>query len=127
MPMSETEGAETPLSATDEAFRRAQRGNHDGFSEWVRRVEIPLRASLRRFARRIDAEAVVQEALLRMWILAPRLRLEGEEASFRYVLRIARNLALNEAGRLDRFDPLDPAELENSPEGAVHPDPPPDP
>ena len=115
------------MSGLDHAFRRTQEGDHDGFTDWVRRVELPLRTSLKRFARRVDVEAIVQEALLRMWTLAPTLTLAGEDASLRYALRLARNLALREAERGSRFDPLDPVNVEGAPEAAVDPDPSPDP
>ena len=116
-----------PMSAVDVAFWRARSGDHEGFADWVRLVELPLRTSLRRLARRVDVEAIVQEGLLRMWLLAPTLALDGEDASLRYALRLVQNLALREAERLRRFDPLDPAQLEHSPELVVAPDPPPDP
>ncbi len=115
------------MGETDLAFRRARSRDHEGFTDWVRRVEVPLRASLRRFARRVDVEAVLQEGLLRMWVLAPTLVLEGDDASLRYALRLVRNLALREAERLGRFDPLDPAGTENSTEATVDPEPPSDP
>ncbi len=114
------------MSTVDHAFWRTQEGDHEGFTDWVRRVELPLRASLRRFARSVDVEAIVQEALLRMWTLAPTLTLTGEDASLRYALRLARNLALREAERVARFDPLDP-EIEGSPETTIDPEPPSDP
>ena len=115
------------MSTLDHAFRRTQEGDHQGFTDWVRRVELPLRASLRRFARRVDVEAIVQEALLRMWTLAPTLTLDGEDASLRYALRLARNLALREAERVARFSPPDPGGSEVPPEPRVDPDPVPDP
>ena len=119
MPDAETSG---PPSTVDLAYARAQAGDPRGFEAWVRLVEPPLRASLSGFARSVDVEAVVQEGLLRMWVLAPRLTLVGRDAPLRYALTLVRNLVRREAQRLSRFD-----HPEASPE-PVTPDPhPPDP
>jgi DNA-directed RNA polymerase specialized sigma24 family protein len=91
----------------DDVFRRVRSGDRAAFSAWVRRVEPALRESMRRFARDADVEGVIQESLLRMWKLAPTLELTGENASLRYVYRIARNLALHEASRAGREVSLD--------------------
>ena len=113
------------MSPIDAAYARVREGSHPGFAAWVRLVEPALRAGLRGFARHADVEAVVQEALLRMWRLAPALELAGENASLRYAARIARNLALQEARRLGRQVPLDDGQGEAF-EVAVPPDPVPD-
>jgi RNA polymerase sigma-70 factor (ECF subfamily) len=111
------------LTAIDQAFELVRARSPVGFAEWMRLVELPLRASLRGFARVVDAEAVVQEALLRMWVVARDVELQGENASLRYALRIARNLALREAARQERFE-----RLGDDPEPAsVRVDPAPDP
>jgi DNA-directed RNA polymerase specialized sigma24 family protein len=115
------------MSELDDAYLRAQSGDAVGFENWVRRVELPLRMSLRSFARQVDTEAIIQEGLLRMWVLAPTLALEGENASLRYALRVVYNLALHEAKRLQRFVPLDlegtgvPSELTVEPEPPIDP------
>ncbi len=57
----------------------------------------------------------MQESLLRMWVLAPRLELSGANASLRYVHTMARNLALREAERRGRFDVVPPEDLEIEP------------
>jgi len=74
----------------------------DAFADWMGRVERLIRLSLRRFARAADVEGVVQETLMRMWLLArePERRLTGEDASLRYALGMARNIARSEARRL---------------------------
>jgi RNA polymerase sigma-70 factor (ECF subfamily) len=111
------------LTAIDQAFELVRARSPVGFAEWMRLVELPLRASLRGFARFVDAEAVVQEALLRMWVLAQHAELEGENASLRYVLRVARNLALREAARQERFEPIgdepEPALVDPTPDPAL--------
>lgn len=111
------------MSAIDQVFARAQSGDLEGFADWVRLVEIPLWKGLRRFARVADSEAVVQEALLRMWRLAPSLTLDGENASLRFALVLARNIAKDEARRAGRMVPLEDAE----PPVPIDPDPPSDP
>jgi RNA polymerase sigma-70 factor (ECF subfamily) len=92
------------------------------------RVERPIRVSLRPFARAIDVEAVVQEALMRMWLLATdrehARELTGENASLRFAIGMARNLARNAARRVRRERLLPPDDL---PEASVEPDPTPDP
>ena len=115
------------MTAIDAVFARARNGDHEGFAGWVRAVERPLRSSLRGFARQVDVEAVVQEGLTRMWVLAPRVVFEGENASLRYALKLVRNLALREIERSSRFEPFDPGGSGENPGPAVEPDPPPDP
>ena len=97
------------MTPIDLAFEQVRARNTAGFAQWMRLVEPPLRSSLRGFARVVDAEAVVQETLLRMWIGAADAELTGENASLRYALRIARNLALREAARGERFEPIEVA------------------
>jgi RNA polymerase sigma-70 factor (ECF subfamily) len=113
---------ETTASAVDRGFERARVGDPEGFAEWVRAVELPLRKSLRPFARRVDVEAIVQEGLLRMWVLAPRLGVQGPDASLRYATRLVRNLALKEIERGSRLDPVPPRDDDV----AIQPDPPAD-
>lgn len=96
------------------------------FREWMGRVERPIRASLARFARAVDVEAIMQETLLRMWLLASEgeRELEGADASLRFAIGMARNLARNEARRMGRVRYLPPEDL---PEVAQDPPPAPDP
>jgi DNA-directed RNA polymerase specialized sigma24 family protein len=86
------------VNKIDTAFRRAGFGDADAFAGWMSLVECPLRRSLARFARAVDVEVVVQETFLRMWLLAqdPARRLEGENASIRFALRVAQNVAHEE-------------------------------
>jgi RNA polymerase sigma-70 factor (ECF subfamily) len=75
-------------------------GDAAAFALWISAVERPLRASLRSFATRVDIEAVVQEALLRAWNVAPRVERDGAPNTLlRMTLRIARNLAIDEVRR----------------------------
>ena len=108
----------------EEAFSLAKAGDMEAFARWMGKVELPLRRSLRRFARAVDVEVVVQEALVRMWLVAldPRRQLAGPGASLRFAFRVARNVALEEVrrNRQDRF--VDLAALENLPEGSFRPE-----
>jgi len=76
-------------------------GGVEGFARWASLVERPLRASLRRFARAVDVEVVMQETLLRMWLVAQDASrsFHGENASLRFALRVGRNVALEEVRR----------------------------
>jgi DNA-directed RNA polymerase specialized sigma24 family protein len=75
-------------------------GDAAAFGQWMAAAERPLRQSLRSFARRVDVEAVLQEALLRAWNVAPRLERDGRpNALLRLTLRAARNLAIDETRR----------------------------
>jgi len=109
---------------TEEAFRRARTGDTEAFAEWMGMVEFPLRRSLRRFAREVDVEVVVQETFLRMWIVAcdQGRTLEGENASIKFAFRVARNVAFEEIRRNRKDIQLDPEDVDNMPEGAIDPD-----
>jgi RNA polymerase sigma-70 factor (ECF subfamily) len=75
----------------------------EAFGDWAGAAEAELRGSLRGFAAAVDVESVLQEALLRAWQLAPRLRPDGRpNALLRFALRAARNLAVDEARRRRR-------------------------
>lgn len=103
------------LTPVDEVYGRVRRGDPAAFAAWVALVEHPLRASLRSFARQVDTEAVVQEALLRMWVLAPRRDLEGPGASLRFAITLARRMALRKAERHGRFTGAPPPEIPVAP------------
>ena len=110
-------------------FERVRSGDHAAFAAWAGRIERPVRASLWRFARAVDLEVVLQETLLRIWLLATRTGriLVGENASLRMALGIARNVAREEVRRakLGMLVPL--ADGDTTPELAVEPAPQPDP
>jgi RNA polymerase sigma-70 factor (ECF subfamily) len=78
-----------------------QAGDADAFGRWLAGAEPHLRASLRSFAAAVDTEAVLQEAALRVWQLAPRVTSDGRpNALLRWALRVARNHAISERRRL---------------------------
>jgi RNA polymerase sigma-70 factor (ECF subfamily) len=98
-------------------------GDTRAFAAWVARSEERLRASLRRFAADVDVEAVLQETLLRLWQVAPRVERDGRPSAFlRLGIRIARNAALDELRRGARAARFDPAEAEEPP-SVSEPDP----
>lgn len=75
-------------------------GDPDAFAPWVAGAEHALRDTLRPFAASVDTEAVLQEALLRVWQVAPRVVPDGRpNALFRLAVTVARNLALSEVRR----------------------------
>jgi RNA polymerase sigma factor (sigma-70 family) len=72
-------------------------GDADAFGRFIAGIEIDLRRSLRPFAARVDIEAVLQEALLRVWQSAARIVPDGRpQALVRFSMRVARNLAISE-------------------------------
>lgn len=78
-------------------------GDSEAFGRWVSRAESRLRLSVRSFARVVDVEVVLQETLLRAWQVAPRVQDDGRpEPLLRLAIRIARNLAIDEARRSRR-------------------------
>ena len=117
------------MTAADLLFERARRGDVGAFADWMALVEHPVRGSLRRFARAIDVESALQETFLRMWIASQdhERTFTGENASLRFTLRVARNVALEEVRRakLDHLVALD--DLDPSSEPSIDPAPPSDP
>ncbi len=114
------------MSRVDQHFDRVCRGDRRAFEAWLVEVELPLRGSLAPWARAVDVEGIVQETLLRMWLFAQDRgrELEGEDASLRWAMGMARNLARNEARRLRREHLLPTGELpEPVTEGVRLPDP----
>jgi RNA polymerase sigma factor (sigma-70 family) len=75
-------------------------GDADAFGRFVAGAEARVRDSLLSFAAAIDVEAVLQEALLRVWQAAGRVVPDGRPQSLlRFAIRIARNLAISETRR----------------------------
>lgn len=102
-------------------------GDKHAFARWLAGAERPVRDSLRSFARVIDVEAVLQEALLRVWQVAPRFEPDGRaNGLLRLGVRIARNLAVSEVRRL-RATPADAGDLEAALAAHELPASPPDP
>jgi DNA-directed RNA polymerase specialized sigma24 family protein len=98
-------------------------GDADAFARWLAGGEPRVRLSLTRWAAHVDVEAVVQETLLRVWQVAPRIRPDGRpDCLVRFAVRVARNLAVSEVRRLG--GPADAALYENAADEApAEPDP----
>jgi RNA polymerase sigma-70 factor (ECF subfamily) len=93
------------------------------FAQWMSVAEPAVRESLRSFVRVVDVEAVLQEALLRVWHVSPRFVADGKpNGLLRLAVRIARNLAISEVRRT-KSRPVDPEELEEGRDVAM-PEPP---
>lgn len=89
-------------------------GDANAFGRWVAAAEPQVRDTLRPFAASVDAEAVLQESLLRVWQTAPRFAPDGRpNALLRMAVRIARNLAVSEVRKL-RTDHVDAEDLERA-------------
>jgi len=97
-------------------------GDPDAFARWLAGAERPLRDSLRSFAAHVDVEAVLQEALLRTWQVAPRFVPDGRpNGVLRLAWRIARNLALDQSRVALRIEPADVETLERATAGLADP------
>jgi RNA polymerase sigma factor (sigma-70 family) len=87
-------------------------GDPDAFGRWMAGAEQRVRDSLRSFATVVDVEAVLQEALVRVWQVAPRFVPDGRPNGLvRFAVRIARNLAVSEIRRT-KSRPLEPDAME---------------
>ena len=94
------------MSDLDQHVGAIARGDTDAFAAWMAVAEPALRASLRRFAAHVDTEAVLQEALLRIWQVAPRFQPDGKpDGLLRLGHRIARNLAVSELRKRAKPEP----------------------
>ncbi len=87
-------------------------GDPDAFGHWIASAEPSLRRTLRPFAALVDTEAVLQEALLRVWQVAPKFVPDGKRnALLRFAVTTTRNAAVSElrraaptAGQLDALE-----------------------
>ena len=71
-----------------------------------------MRDSLRSFATVLDTEAVLQEALLRVWQVSPRFVQDGRpNGLLRLGVRIAKNLAISEVRR-NKSRPMEDDQIE---------------
>lgn len=113
---------------TDAELPSILAGDADAFGRWLAGAERPVRESLRSFAAVLDVESVLQEALLRVWQVAPRFVPDGRpNGLLRLGVRIARNLAVSEVRRLRIVRPAAPADVEAALAEAERPPSPPDP
>ncbi|MBL8909460.1 MAG: hypothetical protein JNM17_02040 [Archangium sp.] len=114
---------------TDELQTLAAMAGGDAlaFARWASTAEPALRSSLRAFATSVDTEAVLQEALLRVWQIAPRFTHDGKpHALLRFAMRTARNVAVSEWRKLGKADQQEALEKHLAMEaevGPITPDP----
>lgn len=96
------------------------------FGHWVAGVEASLRKTLRPFAALVDTEAVLQEALLRVWQVAPRFTPDGKpNALLRFAVVTTRNTAISELRRsAPTADQLDALERQLAEQESAEPSPP---
>ena len=100
-------------------------GDEEAFAAWLAGGERRVRLSLRSFAAHVDTEALLQETLLRVWQVAPRVKPDGRpDALLRLAIRTGRNLAVSELRRA-RLQPVEIDQLERAAEG-LEGEPPPD-
>jgi RNA polymerase sigma-70 factor (ECF subfamily) len=100
------------MSDLDFLHPRIAAGDADAFEQWLAGAEPRVRGSLASFARVLDVEAVLQEALVRVWQVAPRWISDGRpDGLIRFAVRIARNLAVSEVRRT-RARAVEPADLD---------------
>lgn len=104
-------------------------GDAQAFAAWLVAAEPTLRRGLRSFARQVDVEAVLQEAFLRTWEVAPRFQPDGKANGLvRLTQTIARNLAISEVRRHAREVAVDPEILAAGQDAQLRYEPePPDP
>jgi RNA polymerase sigma-70 factor (ECF subfamily) len=89
-----------PATDPDELLWQIAARDEIAFGRWVSGAEPRIRAGLRSFAPHLDVEAIVQETLLRIWQVAPRLVAEGRRNGLLPLAStIGRNLALSELRR----------------------------
>jgi DNA-directed RNA polymerase specialized sigma24 family protein len=89
-------------------------GDEEAFAAWLAGGERRVRLSLRSFATHVDTEALLQETLLRVWQVAPRVKPDGRpDALLRLAVRTGRNLAVSELRRA-RLQPVEIDELERA-------------
>jgi RNA polymerase sigma factor (sigma-70 family) len=84
----------------DEHLPAIVAGDAAAFGRWLAGAEARVRDSLASFATAVDVEAVLQEALVRVWQVAPRFVPDGRPNGLvRLAVRFARNLAIDELRR----------------------------
>ncbi len=110
----------------DSLLLAIQSGDANAFGRWMAEAEPRIRASLRSFASQVDTEAVLQETLLRIWQVAPRVEVDTRgDALLRMGVRIGRNLAIDHV-RARQAQPeadVDVSTLEQQACDSAEPDP----
>ncbi|HEY8206250.1 MAG TPA: hypothetical protein VIG99_02135 [Myxococcaceae bacterium] len=85
----------------DQELPAIRGGDAGAFGRWMAAAEPELRRALRPLAASVDVEAVLQESLLRIWQVAPRVEPDGRGNSLlRLAVTVARNVAMTELRRI---------------------------
>jgi DNA-directed RNA polymerase specialized sigma24 family protein len=92
-------------AARDALLPAIAAGDLQAFASWLSHAEPRIRLSLQRFARVVDTEAVLQETLLRIWQVAPRVHVDARGDSLvRLGVQIAHNLAVDHVRHRKRVE-----------------------
>lgn len=84
----------------DALLQRIIAGDPVAFGQWIAGAEPSLRRTLRPFAALVDTEAVLQEALLRIWQVTPKFVPDDRpNALLRFAVTTTRNAAISELRR----------------------------
>lgn len=103
-------------------------GDVQAFAVWLRHAEPRVRLSLAKLARAVDSEAIVQESLLRIWQVAPRVVVDARgDTLVRLAVQIAHHLAIDHVRRDQRLARAERAELLALAPAEFDDAPPPDP
>jgi len=103
-------------------------GDVQAFAVWLQHAEPRVRLSVARFARAVDTEAIVQETLLRVWQIAPRVTLDPRgDTLVRLGVQIAHNLSIDHIRRERRLARVEQRELLELAPAEMDDSPPPDP
>lgn len=103
-------------------------GDAQAFGRYMALTEDRVRASLQSFAAVVDVEAVVQEAFLRIWLVAARIEVDGRGDSLvRFTIRVARNYAIDLVRRQNRLQSTELETLTRLADAAAETPEPPDP
>jgi len=113
-------------STDDDLLQAISAGDAAAFARWLAGAEDRLRGSLSSFAERVDVEAILQESMVRVWQVAPRVVPDGRpHVLLRLAIRIGRNLAVS-ALRQRHHEPVEVEILERLAAEAESTAPPPD-
>jgi len=103
-------------------------GDVQAFAVWLQHAEPRVRLSVARFARAVDAEAIIQETLLRIWQIAPSVTLDPRgDTLVRLAVQIAHNLSIDHVRRERRLALTERRELVALGSAEIDDSPPPDP
>lgn len=96
-------------SDDDDLLRAIASGNRHAFARLMERHARPMLALATRVTRSVDdADEIVQETFLKVWIMAPKWQADGEAKFATWLYRVVLNACLDR-GRRVPFSPLEDA------------------